>query len=56
MVEKDSAMAFYELKRTNIYKISALITILTEDYDRISMHGVRRILNWEGKVVENFIC
>ncbi|MFA5771714.1 MAG: diphthine--ammonia ligase [Thermoplasmata archaeon] len=41
---KDSAMALYELQRTHDYEISALLTTVTEDYDRISMHGVRRIL------------
>jgi len=41
---KDSAMALYELKRTDNYEISALLTTVTEDYDRISMHGVRRVL------------
>jgi uncharacterized protein (TIGR00290 family) len=41
---KDSAIALYELQRTNNYEISALLTTVTEDYDRISMHGVRRIL------------
>ena len=41
---KDSAMALYELQRTHSYEISALLTTVTEDYDRISMHGVRRIL------------
>jgi uncharacterized protein (TIGR00290 family) len=41
---KDSAMALYELQMTHNYKISALLTTITEDYDRISMHGVRQIL------------
>lgn len=41
---KDSAIALYELNRTHSYKISALLTTVTEDFDRISMHGVRRIL------------
>lgn len=41
---KDSAMALYELKRTHGHEILALLTTVTEDYDRISMHGVRRIL------------
>lgn len=41
---KDSAMALYELKMTHSYEISALLTTVTEDYDRISMHGVRSIL------------
>ncbi|GBD94834.1 ATP-binding region [bacterium BMS3Abin05] len=37
-------MALYELQRTYNYEISALLTTVTEGYDRISMHGVRRIL------------
>ena len=41
---KDSAMAFHELKKSGNYQILALLTTLTEDYDRISMHGVKRIL------------
>ncbi|MBI4706511.1 MAG: diphthine--ammonia ligase [Candidatus Omnitrophica bacterium] len=41
---KDSAMALYELKKNRDYEISALLTTITEDYSRISMHGVREIL------------
>jgi uncharacterized protein (TIGR00290 family) len=41
---KDSAMALYELRQSNHYEIVALLTSVTEDYGRISMHGVRRIL------------
>ena len=41
---KDSALAMYEILKTKSYQISALVTTVTEDYDRISMHGVRRIL------------
>jgi diphthamide synthase (EF-2-diphthine--ammonia ligase) len=41
---KDSAMALYELQRTHSYEVSALLTTITADYERISMHGVRRIL------------
>lgn len=41
---KDSAMALYELKVMHSYEIMALLTIVTEDYGRISMHGVRSIL------------
>ncbi len=41
---KDSAMALYELKKSDAYEITALLTTITEDYDRISMHGVRRAL------------
>ena len=41
---KDSAMALYELQREKRYEVAALLTTVTEDYDRISMHGVRRVL------------
>ena len=41
---KDSAIALYEILKNINVQISALLTTLTEDYDRISMHGVRRIL------------
>lgn len=41
---KDSAMALYELKRVYDYKILALLTTVTDGYDRISMHGVRNKL------------
>jgi len=41
---KDSALALYEIQKTDRYEIFALLTTVTEDYDRISMHGVRRIL------------
>lgn len=41
---KDSAMALYELQKSGNYKVVALLTTLTADYDRISMHGVRNIL------------
>ena len=41
---KDCAMLLYELQRTDGYEVSVLLTTVTEDYDRISMHGVRREL------------
>jgi uncharacterized protein (TIGR00290 family) len=41
---KDSVLALYELLSDRHYEISGLLTTLTEDYDRVSMHGVRRIL------------
>jgi uncharacterized protein (TIGR00290 family) len=41
---KDSAMALHEILNSTNYQIAALLTTVTEDYDRISMHGVRRIL------------
>ena len=37
-------MALYELRKTQEYEISALLTTVTEEYDRISMHGVRNAL------------
>ena len=40
---KDGCMALYEIQRSQSYEI-ILITTVTEGYDRISMHGVRRIL------------
>ena len=41
---KDSCVALYEIQRTGNYRVAALLTTVTRDYDRISMHGVRRIL------------
>ncbi|MCL4436956.1 MAG: diphthine--ammonia ligase [Thaumarchaeota archaeon] len=41
---KDSALALYEIQRAGGYEVVALLTTVTEDYDRISMHGVRRCL------------
>lgn len=41
---KDSALALYEIKKKNEYEVVSLLTTITEDYDRVSMHGVRRIL------------
>ncbi len=40
---KDSAMALYQLQNSD-YEIDALLTTITRDYDRISMHGVRSVL------------
>jgi len=41
---KDSALALYELMKKPDYEITALLTTINQDYDRTSMHGVRRIL------------
>lgn len=41
---KDSVLTLYEIQKTEDYQIGALLTTVTEGYDRISMHGVRRIL------------
>src|SRR5712692_6190130 len=41
---KDSCMALREIHRTPDLRVEALLTTVTRDYDRISMHGVRRVL------------
>jgi len=41
---KDSSLALYELRQANHHRVAGLLTTITEDYDRISMHGVRRVL------------
>jgi uncharacterized protein (TIGR00290 family) len=41
---KDSTMAAYHLLASQKYEIRSLLTTVTEEYDRISMHGVRREL------------
>jgi len=41
---KDSALALYEIQRSNTFDIVALITTITDQYDRVSMHGTRRTL------------
>ena len=41
---KDSSMAAYHLLASQKYEIAALLTTVTEEYERISMHGVRREL------------
>lgn len=41
---KDSSMMLYELQKSGRYEIEALLTTVTETYDRISMHGVRNAL------------
>ena len=40
---KDSAMALHALRQNNV-PVAALLTTVTETYNRISMHGVRREL------------
>lgn len=44
---KDSALALFELRRRPEYaeyEVVALLTTMTRDYNRVSMHGVRREL------------
>ncbi len=41
---KDSSLALHEVLRQGEIEVAALLTTVTEGYDRISMHGVRRNL------------
>ena len=41
---KDSALALYEITKNQKYEVVSLLTTVTGDYDRISMHGVPRVL------------
>ena len=41
---KDSAIALHELLKENIYEVEGILTTVTADYDRTSMHGVRSTL------------
>jgi uncharacterized protein (TIGR00290 family) len=41
---KDSSLALHALRKMPGVEVSGLLTTVTEDYDRISMHGVRRVL------------
>jgi len=41
---KDSALALYEIQKNQGYEIISLLTTFTKDYDRVSLHGTRRIL------------
>lgn len=41
---KESALALHGLQEAGNYEIAALLTTVTEEYDRTSMHGVRRSL------------
>jgi uncharacterized protein (TIGR00290 family) len=41
---KDSAVALHELRRSEQYEVVALLTSISEEYRRISHHGVREAL------------
>lgn len=41
---KDSCLALQEVQKQAGMRVEALLTTLTRDFDRISMHGVRRVL------------
>ncbi|MDO7844487.1 Dph6-related ATP pyrophosphatase [Sphingomonas immobilis] len=38
---KDSCVALHDLQRADEWRVTGLLTTVTRDYDRISMHGVR---------------
>ena len=38
---KDSALALYELLKKGEYEVESLLTTVTADYGRVSMHGLR---------------
>ncbi len=41
---KDSSLALYEIQKCRDYEVAALITTVTSDYERVSMHGLRSSL------------
>jgi uncharacterized protein (TIGR00290 family) len=41
---KDSALALHKMQNSNEYKVEALLTTITAEYDRISLHGIRSAL------------
>jgi uncharacterized protein (TIGR00290 family) len=41
---KDSSYALYRIIKEGRYKVAFLITTITKDFNRISMHGIRREL------------
>ena len=41
---KDSALALYHLLQSGEYEVNRLLTTLSAQYERISMHGVRQEL------------
>lgn len=41
---KDSALALQTLRESGDFEVRALLTTVTQDYERISIHGVRRVL------------
>lgn len=41
---KDSALAFYHISKDRRYLVERLVTSVNAQYDRVSMHGIRREL------------
>lgn len=49
---KDSALALYKILQDPEYKIDCLLTSVNQQYQRISMHGVRvELLNAQAKSI-----
>jgi uncharacterized protein (TIGR00290 family) len=49
---KDSALALYELRKARNIEIVGLLTTITKEYDRVSMHGLRTaLLEQQAKVL-----
>ncbi|RZS93770.1 diphthine--ammonia ligase [Aquimarina brevivitae] len=38
---KDSALALYQIQKSQFLKVSKLVTTVNAEYDRVSMHGLR---------------
>jgi len=41
---KDSSLALHEIQKSGKYEITSLITTVTSEYERVSMHGLRTVL------------
>ena len=41
---KDSSLAFQEVQKSKNFELVSLLTTFTKDFDRVSMHGVRKEL------------
>jgi uncharacterized protein (TIGR00290 family) len=41
---KDAALTLHQLQGSTRYTVSSLLTTITEEYDRVTMHGTRRAL------------
>lgn len=41
---KDSALALYKIQQQNEYEIDLLVTTVNKEFDRVSMHGLRKEL------------
>lgn len=49
---KDSSMSLLETRKSGEFEVVALLTTVTREFDRISMHGVRReLLEAQGKML-----